>query len=440
MSEDAYVDCADRERTEWAENSPPDFDVTRVAMAGPGKDGSKVYADPRLLEELLRRTALTLQPEGWVKAHTCSDRFDIHAKMEDRACDWVEEARLYYESTGDAALIREIWPAISAQMHYFLARRSARGLVIGREWVIWGNPMGYQTCEGAGINAFVYRALVDAAFLGNAIGQTRDAGTFEAAAKDLASAFNRVLWDEGDGTYYSGYATDQAELPLGTKNQRLTLEVHDHLIAPTVFPALFALDQNIVPVERIPSVTKYLLSEPDPNARMMFYYYYFKQLYNQNQPDLDQRVLDMIRAKFKPMADWPWQTTWEEFSGGSKAHCYGMYPAYFLSAFVLGVRPAGPAASKHLLIDPRLGDLSNAEGTVVTEFGPVPVSWKRSADHLDFAFQLPDGVSATLRVPPQIGKAGLKLDGTQIPASISDASVVSVEVKSGSHKGVFIFR
>ena len=139
MSEDAYVDCADRERAEWMDCDPPDFDVTRTAMAGPAPDGGKLYADPRLLEEMLRRTALTLQPDGWVKAHTCSDRFDIHAKMEDRACDWVEGARRYYDSSGNAAPIREIWPAVVAQMQYFLDRRTSRGLVLGREWVVWGN-------------------------------------------------------------------------------------------------------------------------------------------------------------------------------------------------------------------------------------------------------------------------------------------------------------
>jgi len=440
MSEDAYVDCADRERTEWADDSPPAFDVTRVAMVGPGKDGAKVYADPRLLAELLRRTALTLQPDGWVKAHTCSDRFDIHAKMEDRACEWVEEARLYCESTGDTAIIREIWPAIAAQMNYFLARRSARGLVIGREWVIWGNPMGYQTCEGAGLNAFVYKALVDAAFLGNAIGETQDAATFEAAAKDLASAFNRVLWDDADGAYYSGYATDPAELPAGTKNRRLILTVNDHLIAPTIFPALFALDQKIVPAERIPSVTKYLLSAPDPNSRMMFYYYYFKQLYDQDRPDLDQRVLDMMREKFKDMANWPWQTTWEEFSGGSKAHCYGMYPAYFLSAFVLGVRLDGPAASRHLLIDPRFGDLTSAKGTVVTEFGPVPIIWKKSADRLDFDFTVPKGVSATLRLPTGAATAKLVMDNQPIKTSGSVSKALNIQVTAGRHEGSIIQR
>ena len=94
-------------------------------------------------ESLVRRTALTLQPDGWVKAHTCSDRYDIHAKMEDRACEWVTGIRRYYEATGDTAIIREIWPAVVAQMDYFLDRRTPRGLVRARDWVVWGNPLGY---------------------------------------------------------------------------------------------------------------------------------------------------------------------------------------------------------------------------------------------------------------------------------------------------------
>jgi hypothetical protein len=142
-------------------------------------------------------------------------------------------------------------------------------------------------------------------------------------------------------------------------------------------------------------------------------------------------VLHTIRTKWKPMADWG--TSWEAFSGGSKAHCYGMFPGYFLSACVLGVRLDGPAANKHLLIDPRLGDLAAAEGTVVTEFGPVPVSWKNSSDRMDFELQVPDGVSATLRLPSCGGKATLVLD------EHATNSATSVQVKSGRHKGTLTF-
>ena len=109
------MDCADRERVEWMDCDPPGFDITRTAMVGPGADGVPRFSDPRLLGEMVRRTALTLQPDGWVKAHTCSDRYDIHAKMEDRACEWVRGIRRYYDATGDHALAREVWPAVAAR-------------------------------------------------------------------------------------------------------------------------------------------------------------------------------------------------------------------------------------------------------------------------------------------------------------------------------------
>jgi alpha-L-rhamnosidase len=439
MSEDAYVDCSDRERSEWMDNDPPDFDITRTAMAGPGENGAKVYSDPRLLKELLRRTALTLQPDGWVKAHTCSDRFDIHAKMEDRACDWVEGARRYYESTGDAAPIREIWPAIVSQMNYFLDRRSSRGLVIAREWIVWGNPIGYQTCEGAGINAFIYKALVDAAFLGKVIDKTDDADKFEHAAKDLSTAFDKILWDEKDGTYYSGYYTDPSELPPGVKNGSLGLPVTDHLIAPNVQAVVFALDQGIVPANRLQQATTYALTQPDHDATIMFYYYYFKQLYGANEPAKDKKILDFMRRKWRAMASSPWHTSWEEFNGGSHAHCYGMYPGYFLSSYVLGVRLDGPAANKRLLINPRLGDLAEAEGTVITEFGPVPVSWKMSSDHLDFQVQVPKGVTASLLLPSFDGKAQLMLDNIAIKSTVTDSSTLGTKLTAGTHTGVLTF-
>ena len=446
FSEDSYVDCADRERVEWMDDDPPGYDITRTFMAGPGKNGP-VYSDPRLLEELVRRTALTLQPEGWVKAHTCSDRYDIHAKMEDRACDWVAGIRRYYEATGDKVLVRETWPAVVAQMDYFLDRRSSRGLVIAREWVIWNNPMGYETCEGAGLNAFVYRALADAALLGKVIGQKADAEKFKQAAQDLSAAFNRVLWDAQDGTYYSGYDTEPAQMPPGvTKGKRgLQSDWHlegkpptlsNNLIMPTVYPALFALDQGIVPAERQKQVTQYLLAQPDPNPRIMFYYYHWKQLYRMDQPGLDQRVLDTMRQKWQAMIDWPWQTAWEDFNVGSRAHIYGMYPGYFLSAYVLGVRRDAPVAEKQLLIEPHLGDLTNATGVVVTEFGPVPVSWQNSGGRLQFTLTAPARVKTVLALPCQTGHDTITIDGKTVPG-IVHGSRLQITLRGGSHQGSY---
>lgn len=433
MSEDSYVDCADRERTEWMDDDPPAFDITRTAFAGPSAEGGRLYSDPRLFEELLRRTALTQQPDGWVKAHTCSDRFDIHAYMEDRSCDWVQGARLYYESVKNADLIREIWPVIVTQMDWFLKHRTSRGLVRAREWVVWGNPMGYQTCEGAGLNAFIYKALVDAAYLGGVIGKNAQAAQYRQAAHDLMVAFNAVLWNETSGSYYSGFFAE-GDAPTHGWPAEFKLPIVDGLAEPTMFPALFALDQGIVPETRRERVTQYLLANRNQAARVMTFYYLFKQLYAQQDPALDKEVLDTIRSKWRDMAETGWKISWEEFDGGSKAHIYGSFPGYFLSSYVLGVRLDGPAWERRLLVEPRLGDLTSAEGTVVTEFGPVSVAWKVTETLLTFHLGVPDSAVATLRVPDFGARATLHIDGKPVQAR-SDGRLLTVSLSSGRHFG-----
>jgi alpha-L-rhamnosidase len=92
----------------------------------------------------LRRIALTQQPDGQLKAHSCSERFDIHAIMEDRSCDWVVQLREYHESSGDSELVRELWPTLMRLMLWYRQRRTPRGLTLAREWEVWDNPLRYE--------------------------------------------------------------------------------------------------------------------------------------------------------------------------------------------------------------------------------------------------------------------------------------------------------
>jgi hypothetical protein len=419
-SEDSYVDCADRERVEWMDTDPPAFDVTRVAMVGPDQR----VADPRLLESMIRRTALTLQPDGWVKAHTCSDRFDIHAKMEDRACDWVEGARRYVETSGKLGVIREIWPAIVTQMNYFLARKGAHGLVLAREWEVWGNPLGYQTCEGTALNCFIVKGLRDAAYLGRRIGQRKEADRFDREAAELTTTINEKLWDESAGTYYGGFY-DEAIARQAKDYRPLTLKVTDGLVEPTRHAALFALDQDIVPADRVKPVRAYLMANAPTDDSIMQYYYFWRQAYLLDNAGTDRSVLDTMRRQWKDMSEDPFGATYEGLHrSGSRAHGYGMFPAYFLSSYVLGVRKSDHG----WLIEPRLGDLHSAGGRVVTESGVVSVDWRLTSSGGKYHLELPKGMSATLHLPgpptdahlrPHAHKAGRWWEIPNVAGSLS---------------------
>ncbi len=413
LSEDAYVDCADRERVEWTDNSPPAFDCTRVTMRGPD-DGDKTYwGDSRLLAAMLRRIALTQQPDGQMKAHSCSDRWDIHAIMEDRSCDWVIQLREYCESSADLALVRELWTPLTRLLRWFLDRRTPRGLTLAREWEVWDNPLRYQVCEGAALNALVYRALNDAAWLGRQIGEVEQSSRYEASALQLRQDFNRELWNEQAGAY------DGALFGPGSKiNTQLNGKLFQGPIVagrfhPLVQAELFALYAGIVPQERIDSVRRYVLEHAQDVTGTMSHYYLFDALYKMQKPEMDAAVISRIRTSWKAQIESPWQTTWEDLRGaGSKVHLYGTIPGAFLTAYVLGVRRQGAVPERSILIEPRLEGLRWAKGIAVTEFGPVAVDWKILEDEsFELNLDCPAGCNVLVRLYPRGTGASLTLDG-----------------------------
>ena len=318
-------------------------------------------------------------------------------------------------------------------MNWFLSRRTVRGLVRAREWVVWGNPMGYQTCEGMGLNAFVYKALVDAAYLGRMLEETKQASIFAEAAHALSLAVNTVLWDEHNGTYFSGFF-GEGDAPVTNQFTDFRLKIEKGLAAPTLFPALWALDQEIVPEARRVAVIRYLLANRHQAGRVMAFYYLFKQLYALQDPLLDVEVLDTLRSRWHAMAETHWKLSWEDVDGGSQAHIYGSCAGYFLSSYVLGVRLDGPVWDRRLQIEPHLGDLKEATGTVITEFGPVPVTWNRSADRLDFHLVVPEGVKAAVRIPSLGKDSQLSIGGSPISA-VREGQFFALTLSAGPHSG-----
>jgi hypothetical protein len=75
---------------------------------------------------------------------------------------------------------------------------------------------------------------------------------------------------------------------------------------------------------------------------------------------------------------------------------------------------------------------------VVTEFGPVTVSWKRQDRELVFGFDVPKDVHATLRLAE--GDAStLVLDGQKAAATTEGRSVV-IGVSPGKHEGRLVVK
>ncbi len=444
-SDDAYGSDA-RERNEWVQDAAKaSFSTTRVATAGPGGNGAKVYSDPRLLRNVLRHAALSQIGDGSLLGTFPTDRGaeDPHYVIEDYNCQWVEALRTYHEATGDKEFIREMWPYLVRQMDWFLQRVTPRGLLLAREYTSFDNPLAYITCEGANINSFFYQALRDSEILARLLGETEHEQTYAKAADSLRAAFNRHFWNSGEGAYHAGFLKDE-------------------LLAPTVHAQLIALHCGLVPDERKNSTRKWFLahyknpgafhcgSNPD-TAKMIadkagidmpvVFYWVFHQLYQMDNPAMDREAVDEMRRRWKHMVELQQDagTLSEKFvladgSGASEScHNYGAMPAFFLSSYVLGVRRDGPVWEKKLLIEPRLADLTSAEGVVATEFGPVPVSWKRVGDELSFQLEIPAGVTATIRIPGgEVSTWRLSGEGK---SPTQEGRHASISVSAGKYEG-----
>ncbi len=392
MSEDAYTDCADRERSEWMDCDPPMFDATRVMMSGP----DNTWSDSRLYKNLLLRVALSQQASGCVEARTCSEVHDVHTIMEDRACEWLSGIRKYYQCTGDKEFVKLIWPYARRQIEWFLDRRTDTGLVKAREWVTWDNPLRYATCEGTALNAFVIRAIEDSAYIADQIGETEDARRYTETAEKMKTIFNHLLWNETEGCYFAGHGKPDILKDSAWIRKETGLKTIGDLIEPTYHANLFAIDRNIVPPDRRERVIQYLRAHEAQATGFMSQYYYCKVLYSIGTAEADLAALNRIRDHWSAMASAPEQTTWEMPTGGSKMHCYGITAGYILSTYVLGVRRDAPVWERSILIEPHLGDLKKTEGIVVTEFGPVNVSWTKNGKNLEYKITVPDDVTATL--------------------------------------------
>lgn len=416
--EDGYMDCALREKSEWmGDGAVVQYPLSRTIFAIADSAGVP-RSDAGLIVSMLRHIALSQSDSGMFKAHHPSDRFDIHGYIEDYSCLWVQALRDVYEQTGNTDLVRELWEPLKKQMKYFEDHLTPNGLVYGREFTFIDNPLVYDRCEGATLNAFVYKAFRDAAFLASVTGNSKAREKFEKLADRLSENFDEHLWIPSKQTYSSGLSDSRQMMP-------------------TPHAALLALNRGIVPESRKQQVKNYLFCHYDDGGKNVaqngvipdhFFdlnlavrgidhpytaFWLFEEMYKDGR---DSEALDFMHKKWEQMMrDTVIGTLWEAFGGGDRCHNMGAVPAYFLSSKVLGVSERLPVTSKVVGIEPHLGNLAWAEGTVVTEFGPVLVKWKKMDKGLTFSIDIPQNVQAEVILPYSESAQRILVNNREMP-------------------------
>jgi hypothetical protein len=122
--------------------------------------------------------------------------------------------------------------------------------------------------------------------------------------------------------------------------------------------------------------------------------------------------LERLKAFHRPIDRRGHATIWEAMTpeGGlpfgpdgntlSFCHAWGGAGAHILQQYVLGISPQAPGFAK-IGVNPDLGPLARASGTVPTPKGPIRIELEKTAAGVKGKLVLPSGVDAD-RVPEGI--------------------------------------
>ena len=318
----------------------------------------------------------------------------------------------------DDGLITTVQPpvpnAVKSSVH-FPTRENLRDIV---DWPA-AERDGYQMAPvNTVVNAFHCRSLQLMAVMAAALGKSDDAADFSKAAEKTLHTLNTKLVDPNTGLYIDGEGSTHSSLhanmfPLAfglvpeERREKVAAFVKSKGMACSVYGAQFLLDALCDNNAGSDAVN--LIEAPgDRSWRHMV-------------EDVGTTItLEAWDNKYKPNQDWN--------------HAWGAAPANIIPAKILGIEPLAPGYAK-ALIWPRAifaSQLTWAKGKIPTVKGSISVEWRRSADRFTMNLELPQGVTADVRVPTDWGDQ-IQLDGKAAQSAKNEGGLALDISTSGKH-------
>ncbi|MCL5998954.1 MAG: family 78 glycoside hydrolase catalytic domain [Chloroflexi bacterium] len=383
-SEDTFTDCPTYEQTLWVGDARNEALIHHA-----------VHGDPRLVERNWRLVADSLQRMPIVNSQVPS-AWEDHP-IPNWSWLWAMGCWEHYFYTGNEQFARDIYPALARQAEFMERSRNASGLFEMKgvwhllEWSgIDDQDDNYVVAHE---NCFAITALRATAAMADVVGDPGDAARWRRLADDIGAAVNRVFWSDQAQAYVDSVHEDGS---LSTVQSQ-----------PTNVTALYA---GVADGARAEAIAPYVIQERAGWVRTgspFMLFFNCEVLVKQGRM---AELLRITRDRWGDMLDKGATTTWETFAnylpGGtwtrSWCHAWSAAPAYFLSAYILGIRPLEPGF-KRALIAPQLCDLDWVQGKIPTPYGEIEVSVERQPLGLAMRVALPQGVPAELHYPVAVG-------------------------------------
>ena len=317
--------------------------------------------------ECVKRTIRQLRGKDPVTAH-------VNTIM-DYTFYWFKSVLDYYEYTGDADFVREMWPRMVTLMDYVESRLNADGMAEGQpdDWIFvdWVDFPMHKRGTLCFEQILLCKALETMALCAKLLGINKS--DYRVKAEQLRNKVRQTFWSYEQKAYYHA-------IEDGQMNKQITK-----------FPNMFAILYGYAYEELRREIMQSVMLNPDIPA-ITTPYMRFYELETLCMDGRHTQVLQEMRDYWGGMLREGATSFWEKYVptesgtqhlamygrpyGKSLCHAWGASPVYLLGKYYLGVRPTKPGYAE-FEIRPALGDLDWLQGDVPTPHGMIHVEMNR---------------------------------------------------------------
>jgi hypothetical protein len=382
---DIYYDCPNRERGQWW------GDVSEQILYS-----FYLYDDNAnlLTKKGFRELFNTQKTDGSLYTTAPGTAFNLpDQNMAAVAMLWK-----YYQYTGDAGLLQEIYPQAKKFISYCAGTANSDGMLILQpgqgwnlwNWIDWGSNMDIVAGSANTVCNASYIVLLDAMMnVADVMGASSDKAYYQTLQNKVKANFNAYFWNSAANAY------------VFHKNNGVQSSVIDDR------SNAWAVLAGMADYAKRPGVLTVLKNRNDASPYQEMYIEMAMSMLSPND------ALARMRTRYADMIDSWSSTLWEEFPAtNSNNHAWSAGPLYQLSAWVLGVQPLRPAYSE-FIFQPQVTDLTSISAIVPSVKGDIAVSYTRSTNTFTQTVTNPPNTVAIVAVPKGMLAAGV----TQIDAN-----------------------
>ena len=346
---------------------------------------------------------------------------------------WVHSLQEYVQLTGDTAILKESYQTMASFLDYLGGYENLNTGLLDIPYGSWAqtvyiDSIGWKSRYGqsTAVNAMYYSTLLQAANIGDVIGDSSSANNWRKIAEMVKQAINSNLY-------------------LGDEHRYISSIFEDEIVQPTTHAQAFALAYEIVPTEDIQLVAGSLLDliSYDPKAPDFEVYGTYWVLEALGRAGLIDEALQIIKTYYGYWLDLGATTTWEIYNANqsysqSLSHGWGGSPTWLLSTYLLGARQEGPNSWS---LKPSFSDLGNLQGSIPLSNGSLQIDLKqKSCEEISLAISSPEDSNGTIWIDNVGRDYELMMNGSSIWNGITslvewinvDPQVIQIPVEGGN--------